>query len=156
MSASRAIAGAAIVDAVCAWTLYTTGRGGKRVREYYRTYGASAAILDVSTMAVAAYAGIRVAPRSLVGAAIVAVAIQMAHDVGMGALFQKSRPSSNAPLPYLLAQYADEVGSKILVVDAALVVGTVVTTQVMVRDKDAAPAVAALGMYVLLMAVHSF
>ena len=55
------LVGALAVEVAMLGTLHATGRGGAVVREWYRTFGASAVGMDVASAAFAAQLGVTVA-----------------------------------------------------------------------------------------------
>tara|TARA_B110000046_G_C12984033_1_gene394743 strand:+ start:74 stop:559 length:486 start_codon:yes stop_codon:yes gene_type:complete len=149
------VAAAIVVDAVCLAVLLATGRGGARVREYYQTYGAGAALVDVATMAGAAHFGLRAAPRSSPLASLaLAVAMQQANDLLLGRALARTAAPPASPILALFQAYAEEVGTTILAVDAVLVAGAVLGAHALVRLGDDG-FVGAAGLYVLLMLVYS-
>ena len=135
-------------------------RPGESIREWYAT-GASAGIMGVTSAAVEAFGGLYLtrdaSPLAYpLGAAL---AIQQLHDVGFGAWLASRSPSFLRQRPVLdvFTRYAEEVGTTVLVVDAAIVAGVVFGARtVLPRLGDAeTKGVGLLASYLVFLLVHS-
>lgn len=150
------IAGALVAEVATLGTLRATGTGWVRVREWYRTYGASAVLMDVTSVAFAAQVGVAVAGADWRRALLAALAVQQVHDVAFGAWLRRAVVPERDDVLGLFRRYADEVGVKILVADALIVAGAVAVAYAMAaRNNGAVSSVALLSGYAALLLGHT-
>lgn len=149
------VVGALVVDTGTAALLQFTGAGGQRVREWYRTLRVGAYAMDVLSLVI----GVSVAMRAADGVwaqLVVAVGVQMAHDLAFGAFVRSD--AARGPLFGLFRRYADEMGASILWADAAMMVATVLAARAVAALPSASDAalVGAIAAYAGLLVVYSF
>lgn len=124
------------------------------LREWYRALGASAMALDVLSLAVGTYVGMRLAPDSVFGGIAGAVGVQLVHDVLFG-LVVRAWPEPTASVPMrLFRAYAEAKGGRIVFDDALMMAGCVVATHALRRVRDA-EVVGAAAAYLNLLMIHS-
>lgn len=125
------------------------------LRQWYRALRLDAMVLDVLSLALGAYVGLRLAPaEDLVAQVGIAVLAGVVHDVSFG-YFLHVTPRGASPVLDLFKAYAAEKRWRIVFDDALMIAGAVVASRVLVCYPDA-DAIAALLAYVNLMLVHSF
>lgn len=148
------IASAAIVDSTTVALLFSTGAGGRKVREWYRTLRIGAYALDVLSIIIAVSVAIKVTP-VLWKQIVCVVAIQLLHDVSFGA-FVKS-DLSKGPLMQLFKRYATEMGGWILFADAIMLVCTLILAHCLSHaDTDTSVLSGLIASYIGLLFVYSF
>ena len=146
--------GAVVVEAAMALALSRI-RVGPSLQAWYAELGFSALAMDVLSLAVGTWLGMRLA--ALVGAGdtlashvVGAIAVQIVHDVVFGVLVLPRLPPSR-PVR-LFRTYAKEKGSRILVDDAILMAAAVVGTHALQgMQKEGAAVVAATSLYGALL-----
>lgn len=156
MDLTSLVASALVVDTATAALLQTTGRGGERVREWYRTLRIGAYTMDVLSLVVGAYVAMRIVPGSIWAQLGVVVAVQVVHDLAFGA-FVRSEAAAG-PLVSLFRRYADEMGVHILWADASMMVATVLVAHALSRtlSTNDTALVGAIAAYVGMLVVYSF
>ena len=148
--------GAVVVEAAMAAVLRGV-RLGPSLRAWYVELGFSAVAMDVASLAVGTWLGVRLAALAGAGGhpvahAVGAVAVQVAHDALFGLVVLPRLPPSR-PVR-LFRGYAGEKGARILLDDALLMVAAVAAAhalQAMARDGAAAAAAASLYGALLLL-----
>ena len=148
------VAGALAVDTATVAFLQSTGFGGARVREWYRTLRVGAYAMDVLSLIIGTYVAVRVV-NELWAQLLIAVAVQLVHDVLFGA-FLRTR-AAKGPLMDLFRRYAAEMRWHVLWADALMMVLTVLSAHaVSYLPANDAALVACVAAYVGLVLVHSF
>ena len=150
------VTAAIIVDTITVGVLYIFNRGGDAVKEWYREFRLGAACMDVSSLIIAAGAASALG-NSLPAKLGFVIAFQVVHDILAGLFVRYVKTEST--LVKLWKRYASEVGFTILVVDAIMLVSTLllvhyfekinVSVNVFVYSSIAV-------FYVLLLFVYSF
>ena len=159
------LVGALVVDAVTATFLLVSGKGGTKVREWYRTLGMGAAAMDVLSLVIGTYAAHALAsrfhgkttPPSLGSLLAASLLVQMLHDLAFGQLVSKY--ASASPLFTLFQEYADEMHWNILAADALMMMATMVLVTrgpLAWWSTDAQAAAGATAAYALLLSVYSY
>lgn len=147
------VTAALAVEVVTVGTLLATGRGGTHIRQWYRSYGASAAVMDVLSATVGAATGMAIGGHKLARQVAAAVVVTILHDLVFGHVVERH---GRRGVLKLFKQYAAEVGGTVLVVDVAIVLGTLLAATVLrrVSYKPEAILPSLLG-YTVLLLVHS-
>lgn len=151
------VAAALGVEVVMLAILYIGNIGGKNIRRWYSELGASAFLMDVLSLIFAVWLASYFA-KTLPYQIGMVILIQLLHDVPMGYLVNTVK--RGGPLLDLWKDYAKEMGVKILVVDAILLVSTLVVAYVIenyikIKDEILYFLIATFS-YVSLFLVHSF
>lgn len=100
----------------------------KTLTQWYREFGIGAVIADVLILVLVVWLAHFLYQGNLVILAMIAVGIQLTHDLLFGAFIQQYHGTS--PIFNVFKGYMKENGAYILVADAALVLSTVVLEQV--------------------------
>ena len=118
------IVSAIVVEAVCVAILFFTKRGGRNIKIWYEKYKVGAYLFDVLSLIIGSLIAILFTGNFYMQIVTV-VLVGLAHDLTFGYFINKSKPKSG--ISKLFFDYAKEVKWKILVVDAMMLVGTIVT-----------------------------
>jgi hypothetical protein len=125
------------------------------LKEWYRTLGLSAMVLDILSLSLGAYVGLRFLPEdNLVAQIGIAVLTGIVHDLVFGHIVHSFQGGKNRVMD-LFKNYAAEKKFRILFDDALMIAGAVVASRTLVCFKDA-DAITAVLAYMNLMLVHSF
>lgn len=125
------------------------------LKEWYSTLGLNAMILDILSLSLGAYVGLRVAQEdNLVAQIGIAVLTGIVHDLVFGYVVHSFQRGKN-PVMDLFKNYTAEKKFCILLDHALMIAGAVVASRVLVCFKDA-DAITAVLAYLNLMLVHSF
>lgn len=149
-----AVCGAVVAETVTTALVLFLLKPSNELRDWYRTLGLSAMTLDVLSLSLGAYAGLRFAPQNLAAQVVVALLVGVVHDLSFGS-FVQSFPRGRSTVMDLFKRYAETKGMRIVLDDALMIAGAVVAARVLARV-EGANALAALAAYVNLMLVHSF
>lgn len=149
------VVGALVVDTLTSFVLITTKRGGKCVREWYRSFGIGAYVMDVLSIIICTSIAIRLLPKApLLQQIALAVSIQLSHDMLFGLAL---RSFSRGPVLTLFKRYGEEVKFKILFVDAFMVASTLLLAHAMRRmDRRDAILIGVIAAYVGLLVTYSY
>lgn len=160
------ILGAAVAETATLLLLSGTGRGGNSVRTWYKRYGVGAYAIDVLTMVLCVCLGKEVVvsllktketdPSFLPLLCATSVGIQIGHDLLFGAWLRGYKGGS--PIFQLFKEYASEVGTKIVLTDAAMILCTCLVSYLASKRIGYGPGLASfsLSAYVSLLVVYSF
>ena len=150
-SLTSIVLGSIVVEAVMAILLVRI-QPGPSLKAWYGELGFSALTMDVVSLAVGTWLGMKLASRFDMGHSFLAqmagvVVVQVVHDVVFGTFVLPHLPEST-PVK-LFRTYAAEKGTRILVDDALLMMAAVVGTHVLQRlKKEEASVIALTSMYV--------
>ena len=103
----------------------------KYLREWYKKYQLSAVIMDVLILVIGAVLARLIYPFvfssgfSLLGLAILAVVIQVTHDILFAVGFNRI-PRGKSEIVDLFQDYGKEIGGWILVADAVMMISTII------------------------------
>ena len=124
------------------------------LKEWYRTLGLTAMVLDILSLSVGAYVGLRFAPEDNIAAQLgIAVLTGIVHDLVFGYIV-RSFPEGRMKLWTFFKNCASEKGRRILFDDACMIAGAVVASRVLVCFTDA-DAFTAILAYLNLLGIHS-
>lgn len=148
------VSAAIIVDTCTMLILMHFDVGGKKVREWYRSYRIGAYMMDILSLIIGVFIATRFLPNVLWIQLIGVIVIQMAHDIAFGLFVQKN---NNGGVLKLFKEYADEMGIHILWADATMMLSTVVTARALSKLNTQDSLFAGLvGSYLGLLTVYSF
>lgn len=118
------IISAILVEAVCVAILFFTKRGGKNIKIWYEKYRVGAYLFDVLSLIIGS--GISILfTNDLLLQIITVVIVGLIHDITFGYFINSSKPKTG--ISKLFFDYAKEVKWKILVVDAMMLIGTILS-----------------------------
>ena len=114
---------AIIVDTVIGYYLLITKRGGKYIKEWYKNFTIGAYVMDILSIVIGTYIATRLT-NNFYQQIILVIIVGLIHDLSFG--FFLNRSGIRTPVLNLFKNYADELGSTILLVDALMLVSTIV------------------------------
>lgn len=118
------IISAMLVEAVCVAILVFTKRGGKNIKIWYEKYKVGAYLFDVLSLIIGSSISI-LFTNDLLLQIITVVIVGLIHDTTFGYFINKNKPKTG--ISKLFFDYAKEVKWKILVVDAMMLIGTIIS-----------------------------
>ena len=118
------IISAILVEAICVAILFFTKRGGKNIKIWYEKYKVGAYLFDVLSLIIGSSISI-LFTNDLLLQIITVVIIGLIHDTTFGYFINKNKPKTG--ISKLFFDYAKEVKWKILVVDAMMLIGTIIS-----------------------------
>ena len=151
---SDALCGAIIAETITTALVLCVFGASSSLRNWYRRLGLSAIVLDIASLALGAFIGLR-NHDALAAQVGIAVLVCVLHDVAFGALIQTLPRGRNLVID-LFKDYAAQKRGRILVDDAMMIAGAVVAARTVSTFRDDAFAIAALFGYANLILVHSF
>ena len=113
---------AIIVDTIIGYYLLTTNRGGKYIKEWYKTFTIGAYTMDILSIIIGCFIAISFTNNIYKQLALV-VLIGLIHDISFGLFLNKF--NKNTPILNLFRNYANELGITILIVDALMLLSTI-------------------------------
>ena len=114
---------AIIVDTVIGYFLLITKRGGKYIKEWYKNFTIGAYVMDILSIVIGTYIATRLT-NNFYHQIILVVIVGLIHDLSFG--FFLNRSGIRTSVLNLFKNYADELGATILLVDALMLVSTIV------------------------------
>ena len=149
------VSAALVIDTLTVSIIQISGRGGTYVREWYRELRIGAYAMDVLSLIIGSYIAICIMPQTLWAQLFVVVIVQLIHDLGFGAFVHSNL--ARGPLMDLFRRYADELGATILVVDASMLILTILTMHaISFCSVNNSAAFGAIAAYVGMLVVYSF
>lgn len=118
------IVSAILVEAVCVAILFFTKRGGKNIKIWYEKYRVGAYLFDVLSLIIGSSISI-LFTNNLLMQIMTVVIVGLIHDLTFGFFINKNKPKTG--ISKLFFDYAKEVQWKILVVDAMMLVATILS-----------------------------
>ena len=123
-----ALLNAALLTDLVVIALSLTVFKSKTLTQWYREFGIGAVIADVLILVLVVWLAHFLYQGNLFILAMIAVGLQLTHDLLFGAFIQQY--TGKSPILNVFKGYAKEHGTSILVADAAMVLSTVVLEQV--------------------------
>lgn len=150
------VVGALVVDTLTSFILLTTARGGKRVREWYRTFRIGAYTMDVLSLIIGTSVVVRLLPNATLWQQMaLGVGIQMVHDVSFGLLVANTVATS--PVLTLFKRYGEEMKQSILWADALMMVSTLLGAHLVAKiPRSDGLVIAFISAYVGLLVTYSY
>lgn len=118
------IVAAIVVEVFCLAILYFGKKGGKNVRVWYNNYKIGAYVFDVLSLIIGAIIPIMLT-NNLLFQIIIVIIVGLIHDLTFGYFINKSKPKTG--ISKIFYDYAKEIGATILLVDAILLVSTILS-----------------------------
>ena len=119
-----ALLNAALLTDLIVIALLLTTFSSKTLTHWYREFGLGAVLADVLVLVLVVWLANYLYQGNLFIIAMIAVAIQLIHDVLFGLFIQQYR--GNSPILNVFKGYVKEHGAYILLADAAMILSTVV------------------------------
>lgn len=146
---------ALIIDSVVNAYLLFSGRGGVSIREWYRKFATSAMVMDVASLIIPTFVAIRMSDRLAVQLLVI-LSIQLCHDLFMAWLVSNVELRQGTVLE-LWSRYGKELGATILMVDACMLLGTLLLHRIIEQSltKEWVSYFVVVFVYILTFIVHS-
>ena len=114
---------AILVDTIIGYYLLITKRGGKYIKEWYKSFTIGAYIMDILSIVIGTYIATLFSSNLYKQLAIV-ILVGLIHDLSFGYFVTNSGIKSK--ILDLFNNYAKELGVTILIVDALMLVSTLI------------------------------
>ena len=112
---------AILVDTVIGYYLLLSNRGGTYIKEWYKQFTIGAYIMDILSIVIGTYLATLIS-KNIYYQVLAAVIIGVIHDTVFGFFVNKIKTESK--ILNLFKNYANELGPLILIVDAFMLVST--------------------------------
>ncbi len=112
---------AILVDTLIGYYLLLSNRGGEYIKEWYKQFTVGAYVMDVLSIVIGTFLA-TLASSNIYYQTFAVVIIGLIHDITFGYLINKIQTESK--IVNLFKNYADENGVNILIVDAFMLIGT--------------------------------
>jgi hypothetical protein len=148
--------GSIIVETIGLILIYYTALTRKTIRQWYNEFTLGAYTIDITSVIIGTYLATLLTP-NLYLQLLCVVIIGVIHDTSFGSFINSINTKSSKILEFF-KKYAKEYGAKILVVDALILVSTLIVSNVLINYVSSAN-IAFLGVlfsYVSLLFVYSF
>jgi hypothetical protein len=113
---------AILVDTVIGYYLLLSNRGGKYIREWYNQFTIGAYLMDVLSIVIGTFLATKIS-NDIYYQILAVVIIGLIHDTTFGYFVNKIQ--SESKIINLFKNYANENGINILIVDAFMLVATI-------------------------------
>jgi hypothetical protein len=148
--------GSIIVETIGLILIYYSALTRKTIRQWYNEFTLGAYTIDITSVIIGTYLATLLTP-NLYLQLLCVVIIGVIHDTSFGSFINSINTKSSKVLEFF-KKYAKEYGAKILVVDALILVSTLIVSNVLINYVSSAN-IAFLGVlfsYVSLLFVYSF
>jgi|UniRef100_A0A6C0CC48 hypothetical protein len=148
--------GSIIVETIGLILIYFTALTRKTIRQWYNEFTLGAYTIDITSVIIGTYLATLLTP-NLYLQLLCVVIIGLIHDTSFGFFINSINTRSSKILEFF-KKYAKEYGAKILVVDALILVSTLLVSNFLINYLSSAN-IAFLGVlfsYVSLLFVYSF
>jgi hypothetical protein len=112
---------AILVDTIIGYYLLLSNRGGKYIKEWYNTFTIGAYVMDILSIIIGTYLA-TLFSNNIYYQVLTVVIIGLVHDISFGIFVNKIE--SKSKILNLFKNYSNELGSIILIVDALMLVST--------------------------------
>ena len=146
---------AIIVDTIIGYYLLINNRGGKYIKEWYKKFTIGAYTMDILSIVIGTYIATRLT-NNLYFQIILVIIVGLIHDLSFGFFLNYS--NIKTPILDLFRNYANELGSTILLVDALMLVSTILFAYYLTYNfsKDSITFIGILTFYIGLLMIYSF
>ena len=148
--------GAIIIENLTLILIYFTALTRKTIRQWYNEFTIGAYTMDITTIMIGSYLATLLTPNFYLQILYVAI-LGLIHDMSFGVFLNSINTKSSKVLEFL-KKYAKEYGAKILVVDALMLISTLIVSNFLLNYLSTAN-IAFLGVlfsYVSLLFIYSF
>ena len=146
---------AIIVDTIIGYYLLITKRGGKYIKEWYKLFTIGAYIMDILSIVIGTYIATLLSNDLYKQLAIV-ILVGLIHDLSFG--YFVSNYGIKSKILNLFNNYAKELGVTILIVDAFMLVSTLILSYIL-NNNLSYNNISFLGIltfYIGLLMIYSF
>ena len=114
---------AILVDTIIGYYLLLSNRGGKYIREWYNQFTIGAYVMDVLSIVIGTFLATKIS-NNIYYQILSVIIIGLIHDTTFG--FFVNRTITESKIVNLFKNYANENGINILIVDAIMLVATLI------------------------------
>jgi hypothetical protein len=145
-----------IVENIVLFMLFFNKNSGKTIRQYYREFTIGAYSMDITSAIIGSYLAILLAPNFYMQLVYVVI-IGLIHDTSFG-LFLNSINTKSSKILQFFKDYAKEYGKKILIVDALILLSTLLVSNFLYKTLSNTIIIylGILFTYIGLLFVYSF
>jgi hypothetical protein len=145
-----------IVENIVLYMLFFNKNSGKTIRQYYREFTIGAYSMDITSAIIGSYLAILLAPNFYMQLVYVVI-IGLIHDTSFG-LFLNSINTKSSKILQFFKDYAKEYGKKILIVDALILLSTLLVSNFLYKTLSNTIIIflGILFTYIGLLFVYSF
>jgi hypothetical protein len=112
---------AIVVDTIIGYYLLLSNRGGRYIKEWYNQFNIGAYVMDILSIIVGTYSA-TLFSNNIYSQIVATVIVGLIHDISFGIFVNKIQ--SESKILTLFKNYANELGPTILVVDAFMLIST--------------------------------
>jgi hypothetical protein len=112
---------AIVVDTIVGYYLLLSTRGGTYIKEWYKQFNIGAYVMDVLSIIIGTYSA-TLFSNNIYSQIVATVIVGLIHDISFGIFVNKIQTQSK--ILTLFKNYANELGSTILIVDALMLIST--------------------------------
>jgi len=147
--------GAIIVDTIVGYILLLT-KSGKTIRQWYSEFTIGAYAMDIASLTIGTYIATLLTPNFYLQLVYVVI-IGLIHDISFS-VFLNSVNTKGSKILQFFKDYAKEYGKKILLIDALMLVSTLLVSNVLLNSFSNANTIflGVLTSYFGLLMVYSF
>jgi hypothetical protein len=155
-SITTLIIAAIIVENIVLYMLFFNKNSGKTIRQYYREFTIGAYSMDITSAIIGSYLAILLAPNFYMQLVYVVI-IGLIHDTSFG-LFLNNINTKSSKILQFFKDYAKEYGKKILIVDALILLSTLLVSNFLYKTLSNTIIIflGILFTYIGLLFVYSF
>jgi hypothetical protein len=113
---------AILVDTIIGYYLLLNNKGGRYIREWYKQFTLGAYLMDVLSIIIGTYLAV-LTTDNIYNQIFTVIIIGLIHDITFGLFVNKVQ--SDSKILKLFKDYANELGPTILIVDAAMLLSTI-------------------------------
>jgi hypothetical protein len=148
--------GAIIVDTIVGYILFFKKKSGKTIRQWYNQFTIGAYAMDITSLIIGTYLATLLTPHFYMQLLYVVI-IGLVHDISF-ALFLNNVNTKTSKVLEFFKNYAKEYGKKILVVDALMLVSTLLVSNFLLNTFSNVNIIflGVLTFYIGLLIVYSF
>jgi membrane protein implicated in regulation of membrane protease activity len=118
--------GAIIIEHLTLILIYFTALTRRTIRQWYNEFTIGAYTMDIATIMIGSYLATLLTPNFYLQILYVAI-LGLIHDMSFGVFLNSINTKSSKVLEFL-KKYAKEYGAKILVVDALMLISTLIVS----------------------------
>lgn len=148
--------GAIIVDTIVGYIILFNKKSGKTIRQWYREFTIGAYAMDITSLTFGTYLATLLTPNFYLQLVYVVI-VGLIHDISF-ALFLNSVNTKTSKVLEFFKNYAKENGKKILLIDALMLVSTLLVSNYLLNSFSNANTIflGVLTFYFGLLMVYSF
>tara|TARA_B100001093_G_scaffold345637_1_gene330314 strand:+ start:1970 stop:2446 length:477 start_codon:yes stop_codon:yes gene_type:complete len=146
---------AIIVDTIIGYYLLISNRGGKYIKEWYKTFTIGAYAMDILSIIIGTFIAVSLT-NNIYKQLLLVVIVGLIHDISFGLFLNKFK--KNTPILNIFRNYANELGITILIVDALMLISTILIAYLL-KDNLSINTIIFIGilfLYLGLLMVYSF